>query len=214
MKRTGCLLLLIAALLLALWVEVYTHNIHLSLPLPQLNLRQMETLATSLNPVKTGQAAPLKAPGAYVVTGKPTLSADFINRVLAFYHSPAAGLGQALYDDGVVYGIDPAFALAMFQHESTFGRYGMAQVTLSLGNMRCLPNYLCMQGYAAFASWQEGFRAWYFLMRDLYVGQWHKMTVAQIVPIYAPASDGNNVAAYIAAVKHDVDMWRKGQVQV
>src|SRR5438105_15059677 len=41
------------------------------------------------------------------VLGPPSISAAFIDRVLAAYHSPAAGLGQALYDAGVRTGIHP-----------------------------------------------------------------------------------------------------------
>jgi hypothetical protein len=39
-------------------------------------------------------------------------------------------------------------------------------------------------------------------------------TVAQIIPVYAPSSDGNNEAAYIAAIEHAVATWRAGRVQV
>src|SRR2546422_8577820 len=43
------------------------------------------------------QAQP-QGQGEYAVVGPPTVSADFINRVLAAYGSPAAGLGQDIYD--------------------------------------------------------------------------------------------------------------------
>ena len=33
---------------------------------------------------------------SYQLDGSPSLSVSFINRVLSAYHSPAAGLGQAL----------------------------------------------------------------------------------------------------------------------
>jgi hypothetical protein len=169
------------------------------------------------------QPLPPKVPiptstGPYSVLGKPTISADFINRVLAAYHSPAAGQGQALYALGVKYGIDPAFALAFFMHESTFGTRGEARVTLSLGNLRCIPDHPCVDqdrgGYASFASWQDGFQAWYELIRNLYVAQWGLTTVDQIIPRYAPTADHNNEAAYIAAVKHAIDTWRAGVVIV
>ncbi len=38
--------------------------------------------------------------GPYSVLGKPSISAAFINQVLASYNSPAAGKGQALYNLG------------------------------------------------------------------------------------------------------------------
>ncbi len=37
-------------------------------------------------------------------------------------------------------------------------------------------------------------------------------TVDEIVPVYAPSSDYNDVAAYIAAMKYAVDGWRCGQL--
>ena len=73
----------------------------------------------------------------YSVLGPPTVSAAFMNQVLAAAHSPAAGKGQALYSDGVRYGIDPVFALAFFLHESSFGTTGVARFSLSLGNFKC-----------------------------------------------------------------------------
>jgi hypothetical protein len=155
--------------------------------------------------------------GPYSVLGKPTITADFINQVLASYNSPAAGEGQALYDLGVQYGIDPAFALAFFMHESTFGTMGEARTTMSLGNLRCIPNYACADqdrgGYAQFNSWEDGFKAWYALIRNLYVAQWGLTTVDQIIPRYAPTSDNNDEAAYISSLKHAIDTWHAGYLR-
>ena len=148
------------------------------------------------------------------VVGKPTVSAAFINRVLAYYHSPAAGKGQTLYTLGVAYSIDPVIALAFFMHESRFGTLGMATTTLSLGNLRCIPSVPCYQGYAQFGSWEQGFEAWYKLIHTLYVVQWGLVTVDQIIPRYAPSKDHNNVEGYIAAVTSAIQTWRSGQVQV
>jgi hypothetical protein len=204
MKRSTIFALLIVALLLALLVEVNQH--HLKLP-SSLNFQQLNALAASLNQAQASSTS-------YEVTGAPSISTDFINQVLADYASPAAGTGQALYDLGVQYGIDPAYALAFFQHESTFGKYGMATVTLSLGNIRCTAAYACYQGFATFSSWQASYEAWYRLIRDLYVNTWHLATVAAIIPKYAPGSDHNTPTAYIAAIEHAVDTWRAGKVSV
>ncbi len=207
MKRTIVVLLLLLALGLALLVEINTRHFTLALP---LGLSQAPALAASI-----GQPHPMQAsPDAYDVTGSPTITADFITRVLAAYRSPAAATGQALYALGVQYGIDPVFALAFFQHESNFGTQGIARVTHSLSNQRCSSAYPCYHGYAAFPSWEAGYRAFYFLIRNLYVGQWHLTTVAAIVPRYAPASDGNSPIAYITAVEHAVAAWRAGKVEV
>src|SRR5260370_8341426 len=56
----------------------------------------------------------------YTLQGPPTITAAFIDQVLADAHSPAAGSGAALYSLGVQYGIDPAYALASFHHQSIY----------------------------------------------------------------------------------------------
>ncbi len=156
----------------------------------------------------------------------PQVSAAFITRVLEASHSPAMGKGQALYDLGVKYGIDPVYALAFFWQESDFGTTGEARVTYSLGNERCLADRPCLDrnrgGYALMQSWEDGFDQWYRLIWFGYVqGQVTRplvghvcTTVDEIVPVYAPSRDKNDVAAYIAAVTHAVDTWRHGGRQV
>ena len=165
-------------------------------------------------PAKTAIPTPVKGSGSYRVLGAPTITADFINKVLASYNSPAAGKGQALYDYGVKYGIDPVFALAFFMHESLFGTTGVARTTLSLGNLRCIPTRPCIfkniGGFAQMYSWEDGFEQWYKLIRNLYVAQWGLVTVDQIIPVYAPSSDHNDVAAYIRSLKHEIDTWHAG----
>jgi hypothetical protein len=154
-------------------------------------------------------------PGPYSVVGKNSLSVAFMNQVLAYYHSPATGKAQSLYDDGVKYGLDSAYALAFFMHESSFGTTGVARVTLSLSNMRCVPEYPCLNengGYAIFKNWEQGFEAWFKLIRNLYVAYWGRITIDQIIPKYAPNSDGNNEAGYIASLKHTIDTWRAGAI--
>ena len=151
--------------------------------------------------------------GPYGVLSKPTITADFINRVLASYNSPAQGKGQALYDLGVKYGIDPAFALAFFMHESTFGTQGEARSSLSLGNIRCIPNFRCQDNFAWFNTWEDGFKAWYELIRNLYIAQWGLVTVDQIIPKYAPAADHNDEQAYINSLKHALDTWHAGYLR-
>ena len=162
---------------------------------------------------------PLQTEAAtYGVQGKPTVTVKFINSVLAAYHSPAVGKGQALYNDGVKYGIDPVYALGFFFQESRFGTTGVARVTLSLGNIRTpvTPDCRCRayQGYRQYTTWEDGFLDWYKLIAKLYVIQWKLKIVDSIIPVYAPSSDHNNVAAYIATVKHTVDTWRIGRIVV
>src|SRR6266700_3724316 len=155
---------------------------------------------------------------AYSVVGPPTIVAMFIDRVLVAYRSPAKGLGDVIYRQGVKYGIDPVYALAFFWHESDFGTTGEARVTYSPGNERCVADRPCIDqqrgGYAQMQSWADGFDHWYSVMLTLYVKQWGRVTVAQIIPKYAPSSDGNDEAAYMAAVERAVGVWHGGQVRV
>jgi hypothetical protein len=177
------------------------------------SMNAFNTWQNSNGPIAVKTPVPVHV-GPYSVLGKPTITADFINRVLASYSSPAAGLGQQMYDLGVKYGIDPVYALAFFMHESLFGTTGEAQATLSLGNLRCIPTRPCIDqnigGFARMNSWADGFEQWYKLIRNLYVAQWGLVTVDKIIPVYAPSSDHNDVAGYIAALKHEIDMWHAG----
>ena len=150
--------------------------------------------------------------GSYSVIGQPTISAEFMNRILSTNSSPAAGIGQAIFDLGEKYNIDPVFAMAFFEHESSFGTTGVARVTLSPGNIRASAGYAQFEGYRAYRNWTAGFEDWYKLIKNLYIGQWGLTTVEQIVPVYAPSSDNNDVSAYISAVENDVDQWRSGVV--
>jgi hypothetical protein len=192
-------------------------------------------LVTPNDATPSDTSAPVVPATGYSVLSSPSISAGMINQVLDHYHSPAAGQGQALYDLGVQYGIDPAFPLAFFMNESTFGTQGMATITLALSNERCVPDrqcvntegFSCQAGqscYAQMYSWQDGFEHWYQLIKNEYVtGRINGIigrnacpctTIPQIIPVYAPNSDNNNEAHYIWVVEHAVATWRSGKVVV
>lgn len=137
----------------------------------------------------------------------PSISAEKLDRVLAGYGSPAAGLGPVLYDQGVDAGIDPTYALAFFVVESSAGTRGVARQTRSVGNIRCTPGYACIDGYRAYDTWEEGSADWYTLIRNLYMDDWGLYTPASILPRYAPVGDNNDPAAYAATVVGLVDEW-------
>jgi len=167
-----------------------------------------------INSTPQPKELPILPAGSYPVIGEPTINASFINRVLDRYSSPAEGKGQTLYDYGIKYQIDPAYALAFFMHESSFGTKGVAKVTKSLGNIRATEGYQSYQGYRKYKTWEDGFEDWYKLIAQLYVGKWRLYTVDQIIPVYAPKEDNNDEEAYIRIVKIAVSKWRKGIVAV
>jgi hypothetical protein len=129
--------------------------------------------------------------------------------VLAAVNSPAAPDAAALYEIPLSWGLDPAVALAFFRHESRCGTQGVAVRTRNWGNLRKgQGNHLRnAEGWAWYATWADGLRDWCTLIATVYVPRGHT-TVETIVPVYAPSSDGNVPAAYIAAVRADVARWQ------
>lgn len=162
-----------------------------------------------------------ETPDADLITGTPSISVSFINDLLCKYRSPVCGNGQALYDNGKLYGIDPVWPLAIFWNESNFGRAGEARVSRSIGNLRCLDqahygdlHTWCADGYAQFPTWNAGIEACYRLLAGpLYVGD-GRTTIERIIPRWAPSGDGNSPSHYIAVVQAAVSLWRAGKVQV
>jgi hypothetical protein len=173
------------------------------------SLNRLTTFPPTSTPVPT--LPPLKV---YSIVGKPTLDAQFINSVLAYYGSPASGKGQALYNAGVKYNINPAYALAFFFEESNFGTKGIATVTHALGNIRASPGDAQYKGYRSYKTWEAGFEDWYKLMAEKYVGEWHLSTVEQIIPIYAPSEDHNDEGQYILTIKIAIERWRNGFIDI
>lgn len=141
------------------------------------------------------------------VLGSPSLSAQQIDKILSSAGSPAVGTGNTFYNDSVQYGIDDAYALGFFHHESGYGESGAATQTLNMGNIVCTEGYDCIGRFRAYSSWSSGIDDWYQLIKNVYVSQGHT-TVESIIPIYAPSSDNNDPNSYISAVENDVQNWR------
>jgi hypothetical protein len=152
---------------------------------------------------------PATGTGGSSVVGTPSLSAQQIDTILANAGSPAQGTGATFYSDGMQYGIDPAYALAFFKHESSFGTQGAATQTHSIGNIVCTSGYDCIGRFRSYPSWQTGIDDWFRLIKNLYVDKWGATTVESIIPHYAPSSDNNDESGYIASVETDVRNWRQ-----
>ncbi len=143
------------------------------------------------------------------VLGGPSLSADFINQVLASADSPAAGTGQGLYDLSVQYGIDDAYALAVFGKESSFGRYGAAFENHALGNIVCAGYPTCTGRFRWYPSWLVGYEDFYQLINREYVAR-GLSTVETITPVYAPSSE-NDTGLYVQQVRQSLLAFRQAQ---
>jgi flagellum-specific peptidoglycan hydrolase FlgJ len=118
---------------------------------------------------------------------KPSISAEYIDWELRKHKSPAAGMGAEMVRLGERYGIDPAFALAKFRSESTYGTSGVARTTKSVGNLRGTGPAGGYKGFRRYNKWAEGLEDLYRLMaKDRRYLKAGRTTVEGIVPVYAP----------------------------
>jgi murein DD-endopeptidase MepM/ murein hydrolase activator NlpD len=154
-------------------------------------------------------------PGNYSLRGAPSLNAAQADEILAAYSSPAHGTGRAWVEIGERYNIDPAFALAFFIHESSAGTNpnwaGLkadGSTTHNVGNIICAGYATCYGRFRDYDSWETGIEDWYRLINDEYIEGRGTNTVAEIIPIYAPAFE-NDVNGYVRAVEQLVDGWRR-----
>ncbi len=152
--------------------------------------------------------------GDYTLKAPPSISAEIIDQILASYGSPAAGTGHIWYNLGLEYGIDPAFAVAFFIHESSAGTNpGWAGLkpdggtTHNIGNIICAGYAQCYGRFRDYPSWEAGIKDWYRLIDVEYIQGRDLQTVEEVIPIYAPAFE-NNVPGYTNTIHQMVDQWR------
>ena len=142
----------------------------------------------------------------------PRISAAQFARVLQKYQSPAAPAAQECYDIVVRAGIDPAVALVFFGRESVFGTRGLSAEIKNWGNVRTplKPERAAgkhPRNVTIYATWQDGLQDWCDRINERYVRERGLDTVEKVVPVYAPAADGNAVEDYIRHVNKLVTEW-------
>lgn len=157
-----------------------------------------------------------------VVGVPPRISRRRFREILEQHGSPAAAEADAAYDAVVAEGVDPLFLLAVFWHESRFGTVGICAKygTRSPGNTRSSSTGLgeVIQtekgSFVRYPSWVEGFRdAAHRLVDPRYpYARAGAVTVEEIIPIWAPRSDGNDPAAYIASVLAFMQRYQEGSM--
>ncbi|MFH1850361.1 MAG: hypothetical protein ABH879_09370 [archaeon] len=142
------------------------------------------------------------------VRGRSTITEAKVYEILNSHNSPAKDYAQHFIEYGEDHGIDPAIALAFFNHESKYGTLGVAAKTKSVGNIRhtsgCAGNY---NGFCVYNTWEEGIEAWYGLIDSKAYIDSGLVTVEQIIPKYAPAAE-NDVQAYIRSVRASAESYR------
>jgi hypothetical protein len=145
------------------------------------------------------------------------IEAQFV-AILEAANSPALGAAKAVYAYCVARRCSPAFLLAMFLRESVMGKAGTATITHSWGNTRApvhggvIPVRLTTPAEArsgtfpVFRDWIDGGIATVARWLD-YAPYQGKTTVRQIIPTWAPASDGNSPESYSAGVLASIETW-------
>lgn len=152
-----------------------------------------------------------------VIGVPPRITKDRFVQILRDANSPATPEAAAAYDVIVQTGVDPAFMLAIFHHESNYGHLGICAVynTKSPGNTRSTRTGVgtviqTEKGpFVRYPSWVEGFRDAAFRLVDpsfVYV-QEGRTTIRRIIERWAPAEDNNNPNNYTNAVIRDMTAW-------
>jgi len=160
-----------------------------------------------------------------VIGVAPDLTEAQFSAILQAAGSPALSAAHAVYQYCVKRGCSPAFLLGMFLRESGMGKAGTATITHSWGNTR-LPVHGGVTpvrmttatearsgAFPVFRDWIDGGIATAARWLD-YAPYQGKATVAQIIPLWAPNSDGNDSAAYTAGVLASIAGWvtQKGAI--
>lgn len=150
------------------------------------------------------------SPDTLVVGTLPRVTPERFREVLERNQSPAAPEAEACYRAVASLGVDPLFALAVFRHESGYGRLGICATygTRNPGNTRSSRTGVgevvqTERGpFVRYPSWAEGFRDLAFRLVDpgFVYAQRGLRTVAGIIPTWAPAADGNSPQSYIQSV--------------
>lgn len=149
----------------------------------------------------------------YPILAAPRITLATFAEVLHAAGSPAAGAAAHAYAACRSYGVDPAVLLAIFQHESGYGRAGVATADHSWGNERTAPGYIQgPNGFVRFPTWEAGADDAARLLRvygksAIRPGT-DTSTVRKLPYVWAPAADHNKPAAYGAALVAAIDGYR------
>lgn len=162
---------------------------------------------------RMGQSVPVEH---RVIGVKPSITFAQFKGALARHAAPINAVEQGrVYQLCADLDIDPAFVVAVWKHEggSPLGSSPLQAQTKCPFNIKgaLTPQWptVAYRGtqWAAFESWQLGLMQSIIYLKQVY-GATKRATVEAIIPVFAPESDGNNPAAYIASVITDMEYMR------
>lgn len=146
------------------------------------------------------------------------LDASDIDAILRRSGSPLAGLGTTILQAAQSHGIDPAFALAIWRHDSSFGKAGAGAKNFNPGNLICKAGRggSCNGRWHHYNSWADAVIDWFAYADRVYKSKpanqiilGEKINVHIIngfVKKYAPKSE-NDVGKYIDSISSAFIMW-------
>jgi hypothetical protein len=151
------------------------------------------------------------------ILSQPRISVDTFAAILKANGSPAAPVGPIAYRSILQRGVDPALALAVFQHESSFGKKGAAHPRRNWGNLRTSPRFPDDGRFVVYPSWNAGagdaarLLAIYGRNR---IRKGKTTDSARTFPfVWAPAKDHNKPAAYGDAIVGAIQKYLKMERQ-
>lgn len=138
-----------------------------------------------------------------VALASPSLTYADIGKILAAKGSPFTDQAQYIWQLSQRYGIDPAFALAVWQQECQLGTDPAAVTDLTDHNPGSLGVTSSAGGGGVYATWAAGILAWYQFIADHYLKAGIS-TVQDIGATYAADPNwGTNVAAIMASFRQN-----------
>lgn len=151
----------------------------------------------------------------HLIFAPPSINYTGFKDVLCRYESPVEVHDAAprLYGACITAGLDPAVALAFAIKEHSLRWLGVAEKTLGWGNVVCTERWTqqggrCIGRFAAYYTYEQGLVEWLGVMQRVYRDRGLR-SISQAVPIYAPASDGNDPDAYVAQVNEWIEVWER-----
>lgn len=145
----------------------------------------------------------------------PSIDTIQADQILHDIGSPAEGQGAWLLEESTRTNIDLGYVIAMFIHESGAGTNpnwsgykSSTESTHNPGNIKCISNEKCYNGFVDYPSWKEGFTA-HFDLLAYYRDKNGIKDINGAIAKWAPSEDSNDPTSYAAAVRKDVTAWRQ-----
>lgn len=152
----------------------------------------------------------------YPILGAPTISLQAFTNVLRSAGSPIGAEAQGVYNAYVAHGVNPAIGLAIAQHESGYGKAGIAVGRDNPYGLRYYAGSYAgavnAGGWAKFTSYTAAANAHAGLLASSGYGRSaHYNTARTFAYRYAPSKDHNNPTAYGSAVVASLQRWGAGK---